>query len=436
VCEITHENAVQAMLAFSILFSPRWNENSRWLQFASFHFDVSVLEQYWSWSEGIRVVSAPRDLIFEDLAGTIRALGITHIDLTPSLASLLHPDDVPSLCEGIFITGGEQLKQEILDLWGPKGVIYNGYGPTEATIGVTMFTGVPENGKPSNMGRQFDNVGTYVLQPNTTIPVLRGGVGELCVAGKLVSRGYLNRTDLTKEKFPFLDFYQERIYRTGDLVRLLWDGSFIFLGRADDQVKLRGQRLEIGEINTTIRHEVSDISDIATYVLKHPKQQRDQLVSFFVVGNSENRSRETQISQSEEVISIVGNALSACRARLPTYMVPTHFIPLTTMPLSANNKTDGNVLKKLFSETSTNLLQTLSGANHMQSKLSPTEKGIVSALTNIISVTSEDIRSHSNIFELGLDSITVIRFARALKNSGFSRAQPSTIMTREYRWDK
>ena len=125
-CEITHENAVQAMLAFQRIFRGHWSPESKFLQFASFHFDVSVLEQYWSWSVGICVSSIPRDIVLGDIAGTIRGLNITHIDLTPSLASLLHPDEAPSLCRGVFITGGEQLKQEILDVWGPKEVIYNG----------------------------------------------------------------------------------------------------------------------------------------------------------------------------------------------------------------------------------------------------------------------------------------------------------------------
>lgn len=125
-CELTHENAIQAMLAFQHLFSGHWGPESRFLQFASFHFDVSVLEQYWSWSVGICVTSAPRDLIFQDIPLTINELQITHLDLTPSLAALLRPEDVPSLCRGIFITGGEQLKQEILDTWGETAVIYNG----------------------------------------------------------------------------------------------------------------------------------------------------------------------------------------------------------------------------------------------------------------------------------------------------------------------
>lgn len=123
-CLITHENIVQFVMSFQRIL--RWEADSRFLQFASFHFDVSILEQYWSWSVGICVTSAPRDLMLEDIGGAIRAWGITHIDLTPSLAKTLHPDDAPSLCRGVFITGGEQLQQEVLDNWGSKGCIYNG----------------------------------------------------------------------------------------------------------------------------------------------------------------------------------------------------------------------------------------------------------------------------------------------------------------------
>ncbi len=124
-CDITHRNVVQSLLAFQRVFAGRWNDTSRWLQFASFHFDVSVLEQFWSWSVGICVVSAPKDLILSDLPGVIRQLQITHIDLTPSLARTLTPEDAPSLCEGVFITGGELLTQDVLDAWGRTGCIHN-----------------------------------------------------------------------------------------------------------------------------------------------------------------------------------------------------------------------------------------------------------------------------------------------------------------------
>jgi len=129
-CVISHENAVQALAGFERVFAGRWDRDSRWLQFASFHFDVSVLEQFWSWSVGICVVSAPRDVLFEDMTASLRRLRITHIVLTPSLARLVMPAEVPLLRKGLFITGGELLKQEILDAWGSTGVIYNAYGPT------------------------------------------------------------------------------------------------------------------------------------------------------------------------------------------------------------------------------------------------------------------------------------------------------------------
>lgn len=424
-CEITHENAVQAMLAFRRLFWDHWDKESRWLQFASFHFDVSVLEQYWSWSVGICVVSAPRDLIFEDLAESIRALRVTHIDLTPSLARILHPDDVPTLCKGVFITGGESLKQEILDVWGPKSVIYNGYGPTEATIGVTMYPRVPANGKPSNIGPQFDNVGSYVLRPGSDVPVLRGGVGELCVSGKLVGKGYLNRPDLTEERFPHLESFGERVYRTGDLVRILHNGTFDFLGRADDQVKLRGQRLEIGEINSVIKQCGIAVADVATLVLKHPKQQKEQLVSFVVLGSGTRGDTKVVL----EATGDLWRAKEACQEKLPPYMVPTHFVALTTMPLSANNKAEARKLKEMYEGLSVSDLQLLSsGAHSREEEWTRQEEQIRDVLKEALSIPDNEISKDTNFFELGMDSISVIGVSRALKQAGLEKATASVVL--------
>ncbi|KAL5115064.1 hypothetical protein ACEQ8H_007039 [Pleosporales sp. CAS-2024a] len=423
-CELTHENAVQALLAFQRLFAGHWNSKSRWLQFASFHFDVSVLEQYWSWSVGICVVSAPRDVIFEDLAESINTLGITHIDLTPSLAQILHPHDVPSLCRGVFITGGESLKQEILDVWGPKGVIYNGYGPTEATIGCTMYARVPANGKPSNIGRQFDNVGTFVLQPGSDIPVLRGGIGELCVSGKLVGKGYLNRKDLTEKSFPYLQGFQERVYRTGDLVRILHDDTFEFLGRADDQVKLRGQRLEIGEINTVIRKSDANISDVATLILKHPQQQTEQLVAFVVYGQTTKQPNMPLGNASD-----TRKLRDACHDKLPPYMVPTHFVALQSIPLNVNNKADGKELKELYESFSAAELHKLSiGSSENDQFWSHEEIKLRDVFRNQLDVNEEAISKGTSFFELGMDSISVIGVVRALKVAGIQNATASLVM--------
>ncbi|KAH7027947.1 amino acid adenylation domain-containing protein [Microdochium trichocladiopsis] len=429
-CLISHENTVQAMLAFTELFSGHWTEKSRWLQFASFHFDVSVLEQYWSWHVGITVVSAPRDLILSNLIDTISQLKITHIDLTPSLARLVHPDDVPSLCEGVFITGGEQLRQDVLEAWGPQQVIYNAYGPTEATIGVTMFQRVPANGRPANIGRQFPNVGSFVLKPGTDEPVLRGAVGELCVSGKLVGIGYLNRPELTAERFAYLERFDERVYRTGDLVRVLHDGSFDFLGRADDQVKLRGQRLEIGEINHAIKSGLPYPADVATLVAKHGGQQdRDLLVSFITISADRDTKDELKVHRDTHAFEMSVMAQNACKGQLSGYMVPSYVLCVPWIPLSANNKADIKRLKTLFQELSLeDLRQIASGTKSAQRALNSTETRVASIVSDITGVDLSDITHSSTILELGIDSISVTRLSRALQSAGFDRAAPPVLL--------
>ncbi|KAI0420993.1 putative non-ribosomal peptide synthetase [Xylaria grammica] len=429
-CLISHENAVQAMAAFTHLFAGRWDADSRWLQFAAFHFDVSVLEQYWSWYVGIVVVAAPKDVILSDLAMTISKLGITHIDLTPSLARLISPDECPSLCKGVFITGGEKLRADILEAWGSKRVIHNAYGPTEATIGITMYRGVPENGRPSNIGNLFPNVGAYIFKPNSEIPVLRGGVGELCVSGKLVGKGYLNREALTEERFPILRASGERVYRTGDLVRVLHDGSLDFLGRADDQVKLRGQRLEIGEINHAIREGLADrAGDIATIVARRKTQDIDLLVSFVSPSSNSSSTTELQVYYNANYIQFARLAREACRSRLATYMVPSFIICVSRIPLSSNNKVDVNQLKKIFAELPHEKLLALSAhplANHRE--LNSLEKEMLKAINQVVQVKEDEISPTTTVFQLGIDSITATRLARQLRTMGFASATPSMIL--------
>lgn len=424
-CEITHDNSVQAMMAFQELFKGHWSDDSRWLQFAALHFDVSVLEQYWSWSVGITVVAAPRDLILDDLIASINNLEITHIDLTPSLARLTHPDEVPGLCKGVFITGGEQLKQEILDAWGPKSVIYNAYGPTEATIGVTMFQRVPINGRPSNIGQQFLNVGSYVFRKGTEIPVLRGAVGELCVSGRLVGKGYLNREELTEERFPTLSEFGERIYRTGDLVRILHDGCFDFLGRADDQVKLRGQRLEIGEINHVIRTGVSQVKDAATIVIKHASSGKDVLVSF-LVGEQQPKAVLAPLTDDG---NLGMKAKEACRAKLPGYMIPTYFLILPFIPLSPNNKVEAKELKKLFNGLSHEQLMDLTTSKGTIRSLSGEEsQRVVKIISGFTGVDLDSIDGDTSIFDLGVDSISALQLSAAFKNHGFAACSPAILL--------
>ncbi|KAL2152812.1 hypothetical protein VTH82DRAFT_3967 [Thermothelomyces myriococcoides] len=342
---------------------------------------------------------------------------------------------VPGLCRGVFITGGEALKQEILDAWGSERVIYNFYGPTEATIGVTAFPRVPTNGRASNIGRQFINVGSFVLKPGTQHPVLRGGVGELCVSGRLVGKGYLGREDLTAERFPVLGHFGERVYRTGDLVRLFHDGCFDFLGRADDQVKLRGQRLEIGEINHAIRKGVEEVRDVATLVVRSESQRnKDVLVSFIATDSGmaarKDGSAVLEVSVSLEAVELCRRAREACRSKLPGYMVPTYILQVPFIPLSVNNKAEVKQLKQLFASLSPEtLVQSLSAPRGASRRiLGATGERVTGAIAAMQKIDASVITPESSIFELGIDSITALRLSRALRNEGFGQASPALIL--------
>jgi amino acid adenylation domain-containing protein len=425
-CEITHDNAVQLVMSFKRLFKGRWTDESRWLQFASYHFDVSVLEQFWTWIVGMRLVCAPRDLILEDIAGFLDTMQITHLDLTPSLGRLLDPALVPSLHKGVFITGGESLKQDQITTWGDVGCLFNFYGPTECTIGVTVFPCVPKEGKPSNIGWQFDNVGCYVLAPGTQTPVLRGAIGELCISGKLVGKGYLNRPELTADCFPYLDNFGERIYRTGDLVRLFHDGSIDFLGRKDNQVKLRGQRLEIDEIEAVIKG-CQSIRDTICVVAKHPKQQKDQLIAFIGIDESRKQGKP-ELCPAESTKHLIQTARTACEDHLPGYMVPTHFLPIERIPLSVNNKVEEKLLRQLYADLPTTAIQAYAAAADVQQPLSDGEQKIARVLAELLKTDEGDLTPSSNIFSLGLNSISAIQFSRKLKTTGFSNTQVATIL--------
>ena len=429
-CDITHENSVQAMAAFHRLFAGHWQLDSRWLQFASFHFDVSVLEQYWSWSAGITLISAPKDLILQDLTQCIRKLGITHLDLTPSLAQTLIPEEVPSLCKGIFIVGGEPLKKEIVKVWGRHGVIYNGYGPTETTIGVTMLPRVSVNDRASNIGWQFDNVGSFVLSAGSENLTVRGAIGELCIYGKLVGNGYRNRSELTRERFPYHSQLKLRYYRTGDLVRLLHNNSFDYIGRSDLQVKLRGQRLELSEIDSVIRSHSDKITNVVTILMKHQKTLKDMLVSFIVLQERKQiENADKYIAEKNETIATVREI---CSSTLPPYMVPTFIISVPSIPLTANNKVNKAELERAFETWSKGERnEQLANETNFSCEILPSHQKIIDNLSLVLHTKLSNISPKSNVFSLGLDSVTMIKFVHVLKDSGFTKAQNVLVMQSE-----
>ncbi len=223
------------------------------LQFAAFTFDVSVMDMFMPLLGGAKLVLAAPETLHSPprLAALMRDARITFACLPPAVLNLLTGEEFPEL--RTLLSAGEELSSELLRGWLRDGLeIYNGYGPTEASIGSTFMKLEPSTPLPPPIGRPKPNYQAYVLDSYLN-PVPVGVIGELHIGGAGVARGYLNRPELTRERFipdPFIP--GQRLYKTGDLVRRRPDGTLVFAGRIDNQVKIRGLRVELGEIETAL----------------------------------------------------------------------------------------------------------------------------------------------------------------------------------------
>ena len=268
--------------------------------------------------------------------------------------------------------------------------------------------------------------------------VLRGGTGELVVEGPLVGRGYVGRPDLTQKVFlRFPDDGTDRwAYRTGDLVRMMADGTLEIIGRIDTQIKLRGVRIESEGISSIIRNAAapSRTLDVMTILAKHPAIGVDQLVSFIAWDASvpvatRKGGKPSLVSPPEGLLQSLRDA---CERELASYMRPSHIIPLNFIPLSSNGKMDAKVLTALFINLDFDALTSLMAAGlppmNGHTELTEMEKKVIEILRSHIKVPLDAFRPHTSLFELGLDSLAVARFAADLRRTFNVSVSPARIM--------
>jgi amino acid adenylation domain-containing protein/non-ribosomal peptide synthase protein (TIGR01720 family) len=290
-----------------------------------------------------------------------------------------------------LLTGGDRLHH-----WPQKPLSFsfvNKYGPTEVTAVTTwapMTPAIVRNPSPP-IGRPIANIQTFALNDHLQ-PVPMGMAGELCIGGIGLARGYLNRADLTAEKFmpnPFNAEPGARLYRSGDLVCYLPDGNIAFLGRRDYQVKIRGYRIELGEIEKSLA-EHSDVRAAVVSVIEDPPG-RKQLVGY--------------IMPDDGVVPAISQLREFLLERLPEYMVPSVFITLNSLPLTPNGKIDRRALPR----------PELAGSESTRTYAAPrthVERVLAEIWAQVLGV--DRVGTHDNFFELGGDSIQTIRIiARA-----------------------
>ncbi|KAI9805165.1 MAG: NRPS [Sarcosagium campestre] len=397
--------------------------SGKYLGLASRAFDVHIAEMFLAWRHGLTAVTAPRSMLLDDLALAMKSLKVTHASFVPSLIeqARLNPSLLPDV--RYLGVGGEKMSLSVAETWtkDPRIALINAYGPTELAIGCSAARMTPQSSL-RNIGKPFKGNVFHVLVPGTTSYTKRGVQGELCVTGKLVANGYLNRPDA---KGFIEDFNGDRMYRTGDMVRLMADDSVEYLGRNDDQTKIRGQRLELGEVSEGVRSSSSEPVDVATISVQHPDLSRPQLVSF-VARQSRSGSRQ------HVATAFVGSDFDVwspkiqegCKKILPQYMVPDLIIPIAFLPLTSTSaKADTKQLKQLFATIPlSRLLRTGKAESAKQSRvvrpLTPHEEKIRDAVVGTVSVDQSGVGPSSNIFQLGVDSLSAISLSMNLRKVG------------------
>ncbi|TAJ38189.1 MAG: amino acid adenylation domain-containing protein [Reyranella sp.] len=361
-------------------------------------FDVAAAELYAPLIVGGRLVLAESDVVrtgFE-LEALARKAGATLMQATPTLWRMLLEAGFSSRPGLKMITAGEAISRDVVDrLLSGGGRLWNLYGPTEATIyssGCEMHAGAAD----VTIGKPLANTQLYVLDDRDGL-VPAGAVGELFIGGDGLAKGYFDRSDFTVQSFRTISLAgraAQRLYRTGDLARLLPSGNFELRGRVDHQVKLRGFRIELEEIESVLR-QAPGVRDCA--VLLRSDAGPDPALVAYVVAADGTKPAEFAAHLA---------------SRLPDYMVPARWLGLEALPLTPNGKIDRNVLPPPAPAAT----ETATPATALPR--TPLEARIATVWANVIG--RQEVGIHDPLFALGADSLQVFRIAAQLDQIGIA----------------
>ncbi|WP_299538459.1 amino acid adenylation domain-containing protein [uncultured Streptomyces sp.] len=393
--QISHRSAVNFVTSCRDLFS--LTPDDRLLQFANPAFDVSVFDIHAALGNGAGVVTAAKDDLLDPalLTALMREHRVTVSDLPPTVLAMLDPGELPGL-RALFV-GLEPFPGDLVTAWNRDGrQFHNGYGPTEATVACIDFR-CPPGPHPTSppIGTAMANHRAYVLDPHGR-PAPDGVPGELYVAGVGLARGYLGRPGLTAERFVPDPFGPpgERMYRTGDLARRRADGVLEFVGRADGQIKIRGLRIEPGEIEHVLRAHPG-VSQAVVVAAPVTEGGSPQLVAY-VVGPA---------ATAEATDDTLRRYLAA---ELPPHMVPAVVIGLDSLPLTNNGKLDRSRLPEAGAARG--------GTGAPGRPATSTERALITVVEDILELRPGSVGPAASFFEVGGTSLNMMRLLSRLRN--------------------
>jgi amino acid adenylation domain-containing protein len=415
------------------------SSQSRVLQFVSYGFDVSIADSLTTLIFGAAICVPSETERRNDLAMAITNYQVNWAHLTPSLIKILEPENVPSLQTLALI--GEQMSKADVEVWASQVQLINSYGPAECSVVGTALSNMKSGTDPQNIGYATGCVPWVVDMQSHERLVPIGAVGELLIEGPIVGRGYLNDPERTKAVFidppAWLHQFRKRdvsgqLYKTGDLVRYAEDGSLRFIGRKDTQVKLRGQRIELGEVEHHVQRCFPQARNVVAEVVKPTEAGRPPLLVAFVQTDKLRQGLPDQTitnSNLEDVLAAPTDAFRAdittAKANLfdavPAYMVPELFIPLIAVPLTATGKTDRRRLRDQAASLSRADFELYhDDAAAKRAPATPTERTLQQLWAQVLDVAPHTIGADDNFFRLGGDSISAMKLVGALREGSLA----------------
>ncbi|KAK4182166.1 Nonribosomal peptide synthetase 3, partial [Podospora australis] len=399
-------------------------QQTRALQFADYTFDVCITEILTTLVFG-GCVCVPSEFDRRNrLTEAIAAMDVNLALLTPSVTRLLKPSMVPSL--KVLVLAGEQVTCADWIRWQDYLQVINGYGPTEACVFCVAFTG-PSHFKLGTIGKPIASVSWVVDPEDHHILTPMGSVGELLVEGPILARGYLNDPETTSAAFIAAPAWLSaggagvpgrhgRLYKTGDLVRYDAAGNLVYIGRKDTQVKVRGQRVELGEIEHHLRECLPEAKQVVVETISPKGGSGSAAVAAFLHWGDEGPDT-TGLPARMVFPSGIDERLAE---RLPSYMVPGVYFDVGAMPITASGKTDRKRLREIGASFSAQQLAEMrtSGQGQKRTPSTEAERTMQQLWGQVLNIAPESIGLDDSFFRLGGDSIAAMKLVGEARRTG------------------